>query len=217
MPCRCAGVAIVEKPVDLARLPQALVVAEEERLVLDDRAADDAAELVAVELRLAGRRLEESGRVHARVAQELPAAAVERVGAAAVVDVDRRAGRAAVLGAHVVGDDLELADRVRRRLHHLVREALVARAVGVVVDAVDQEVVEGAAQAVDVERALARRVARRQRRAGELDAGREQRQRRVLAGDERQGARLLAGDDLAALARVGLDERLTTRSLRLSR
>ena len=65
--------------------------------------------------------------------------------------------RAAVLGAHVVGDDLELGHRVRRRLHHLVREALVAGAVGVVVDAVEQVVVEGAAQAVDVERALARR------------------------------------------------------------
>ena len=62
---------------------------------------------------------------------------------------------AAVLRAHVVGDDLELLDRVRRRLHHLIREALVARAVGVVVDAVDEEVVEGRAQAVDVERALA--------------------------------------------------------------
>ena len=91
------------------------------------------------------------------VAEELPGVAVKLVGAAAVGDVDRRAGRAAVLGAHVVGDDLELADRVGRRLHHLVREALVARAVGVVVDAVDQEVVEGAAQAVDVERAFARR------------------------------------------------------------
>ena len=116
-----------------------------------------------------------------RVAQELPAAAVERVRAAAIVDVDRRAGGAAVFGAHVVGDDLELADRVGRRLHDLVREALVAGAVGVVVDAVDQEVVERAAQAVDVERPLARRVAGRQRRAAELDAGRQQRQRRVLA------------------------------------
>ena len=42
----------VGEPGDLARLPEALVVAEEERPVLDDRAADDAAELVAVERRL---------------------------------------------------------------------------------------------------------------------------------------------------------------------
>ena len=137
--------------------------------------------------------------------------AVELVRAAAVGDVDRRAGGAPVLGALVVGDDAELADRVGRRLHHLVREALVAGAVGVVVDAVDQEVVERAAQAVDVERAFARRAvgALVQRRLA--DAGREQRQRRVLAAVQRQLAHLVAGDHLAALARVGLDERRRSR------
>ena len=121
----------------------------------------DAAELVAIERRLsASRGLKKPVAfidVSRRNSQALPCS---RLRAAAVVDVDGRAGGAAVLRAHVVGDDLELADRVRRRLHHLVREALVARAVGVVVDAVDQEVVEHAAQAVDVERAFARRVAR---------------------------------------------------------
>ena len=109
---------------------------------------------------------------------------------------------AAVLGAHVVGDDLELLHRVRRRLHHLVREALVARAVGVVVDAVDQEVVERRAQAVDVERALAAAGGERRH----AHARRQQRQRRVLAAVERQRPGLLAGDDLAAIARVGLQQ-----------
>ena len=151
-----------------ARLIEDLDVGEEERLVLHDRAAEHAAELIAIEAGLhAGRGPEEAGGVELGAAHELPRRAAEGVGAARIGDVDRRAGRASVLGAHVVGDDLELADRVRRRLHHLVREALVAGAVGVVVDAVDQEVVEGRAQAVDVERAFARReaagVERRQR------------------------------------------------------
>ena len=55
-----------------ARLAQALVVGEEERLVLHDRSAEHAAELVPIELGFAGRRLEEAGRIHARVAKELP-------------------------------------------------------------------------------------------------------------------------------------------------
>ena len=82
--------------------------------------------------------------------------AVELVGAAAERGVDDGAAGAAVLGAEVVGLDLELLDRVGRDLHDLVREALVAGAVGVVVDAVEDEVVERAAQAVDVERRVAR-------------------------------------------------------------
>ncbi len=146
----------------LARLPQAFVVGKEERPVPDDRPADHAAELVAIELRLPRGRLEEARRVQARIAEELPARPVQRVGAAAIVDVDRGAGGASVLRAQVVGDDLELADGVGRRLHDLVREPLVAGAVGVVVDAVDQEVVERAPKAVDVQRALTRRIARRE-------------------------------------------------------
>ena len=131
--------------------------------------------------------------------------AAEGVGAARIGDVDRGARRTAVLRAHVVGHDLELADRIRRRLHHLVREALVAGAVGVVVDAVDQVVVERRAQAVDVERPFARRRAAGadRRRA---HARRQQRQRRILAAVERQRLGLLAGDHLAAIARVGLQQ-----------
>ena len=138
---------------------------------------------------------------------------MEPVGAAPVIDVDGRAGSAAVLGAHVVGDDPEFADRVGRRLHHLVGEALVARAVRVVVDAVDEEVIEHAAQAVDVERAFARRVPRRERRAGQLHARRQQRERRVLAAVQRQGAGLFARDHLAALARIGFDQRMRGRDI----
>ena len=95
MPWRCASVGIVELTGDAAHLAEALVVGEEERPVAHDRAADHAAELIALERRLlAGRRLEEAGRVQRRVADELPGAAAEPVGAAGVGDVDRRAGRA---------------------------------------------------------------------------------------------------------------------------
>src|SRR5207247_1799768 len=82
--------------------------------------------------------------------------AAKRIRSAPVGHVHRGARGAAVFGALVVRHHAELADRVRGRLHHLVRETLVARAVRVVVDAVDEEVVEHAPQAVDVERALAR-------------------------------------------------------------
>jgi len=84
---------------------------------------------------------------------------------------------------------------------------LIARPVGVVVDAVDEEVVEGAAQAVDVERALARRAACRQIRGANVDAGRQKSQRGILAPVERQGSRLIAGDDLTALTGIGLQSR----------
>ena len=75
---------------------------------------------------------------------------MEAIGSALRGYVDRGAGGAAVLGAFVVGDDLELGDGVGRDGDDLVVEALVALAIGVVVHAVEQEVVEHAALAVDV-------------------------------------------------------------------
>ena len=99
--------------------------------------------------------LEEAGRVQVGVADELVQRRVEVVGAAQRGHVDGGAGGAAVLGALVVGDHLELRDGVGRDGDDLVVEALVALAVSVVVDAVEQEVVEHAALAVDVVRARA--------------------------------------------------------------
>ena len=86
---------------------------------------------------------------------------VEAVGAAARSHVDGCAGRPAVLGALVIGHHVELRDGVGRDGDDLVVEALVALAVGVVVHAVEQEVVEHAALAVDVVRALAHQAADR--------------------------------------------------------
>ena len=192
---------------DLPVLPEPFEVAEEERLVPDDGTAQRAAVLMAAERGFAGCRLEEAFGVHFRVAQKLPRVAVKLIAAASVRHVDRRAGRAAVFRAHVVGDDFELGDGVGRRLHHLVRESLIARAVGVVVDAVDQEVIEGAAEAVHVERAFARRAGLIVIERRQPHTRRQERERRVLAAVERQRARLIARDDLAARARVGLDQR----------
>ena len=121
-------------------------------------------------------------------------------------DVDGGAGGAAVLGALVVGDDLELGDGVRRDGDDLVVEALVAFAVGVVVDAVEQEVVEHAALAVDVVGAGAdERVDGAGGRGGGglAGAGDKAEEVGVVAADEREGCALIVGDGLAALAGLG--------------
>ena len=77
----------------------ALVVAEEERLVLEHRAAEGAAELVLLEVRLgaAGAVVEEVVGVEGVVAEELEGAAVELVGARLDLQVDDAAERAAEL------------------------------------------------------------------------------------------------------------------------
>ena len=183
-------------------LAEPLVVHEEEGAVADDGPAEDAPELVAVERGLhPGGRLEEAGGVERGVAVELPRRAVKRVGAAAERGVDDGAAGTAELGAEVVGLDLELLHGVGRDLHDLVREALVAGAVGVVVHPVEDEVVERAPQAVDVEGAVARVADRRL-----ADAGAEEREIGVGPPVQRQVDDLLPGDDLSAVARLALEQ-----------
>jgi hypothetical protein len=142
------------------------------------------------------------------VAIELIQRGVEAFGAAARGHVDGGAGGAPVLRALVVGHHLELRDRVRRRLDNLVVEALVALAVGVVVHAVEQVVVEHAALAVHV-------VASRAHQAGHGGGGgrswrlaraRHQGQQvGVVAAHQRQRFGLIFRDSLAALAGLGLN------------
>src|SRR5207244_2716042 len=67
----------------LLDLAESLVIGEEERAVLRDRSSQRAAELIALERRLAGGRLEKADRVEIGVADELPSAAVKVVAAAA--------------------------------------------------------------------------------------------------------------------------------------
>ena len=95
-------------------LAHALVREEEERAVAPDRPAEAAAEVVLVEigfLRVV-QRLEVGLRAHVVVAVEREAAAAQLVRAAAGHEADRRARVAAELGRRVVGDDLELLDRL---------------------------------------------------------------------------------------------------------
>ena len=162
--------------------------------------------LMAAQRGLAGRGLEETDRVHAGIAEKLPGVSMKLVAAAAIGDVNRRAGRPAVFRAHVVGDDPELRDGVGSRLHHLVRETLVARTVCIVVDAIDQEVVERAAKAIDVERTFAGRPRLVVVQGRQTDTGREKGERRVLASVQRKRPRLIAGNDLSACARIGFDK-----------
>ena len=126
------------------------------------------------------------------------------IGAALGGGVDDGAGGAAILGAVVAGLHAELADRVRRQLHHLVGKALVAGAVGVVIHAIDHEIVERAALAVDVERRVAAgRAAVLEH--GLADAGSQQREIRIGAAVQRQIDDRGVADHVAAAAGIGLD------------
>ncbi len=143
------------------------------------------------------------------VAQEFVSRAVKLVGPGAQRGIDHAAAHAAILGAEVAGDDFELGEGVGRRLHDLTGVVLVAGSVRVVVQAIEQEVVIGAAHAVDVERAFAGSCAGRkaERLGRDVDVGREQREVRVIAAIQRQFDNLLRGDNLIVLARIGFENR----------
>jgi hypothetical protein len=136
----------------------------------------------------------------------MPEPAVEFVGAGADTGVDDRAAGAAVLGAHVVGDDAELGDGVGRGLDDLVGEALVGGAEVVVVEAVEEEIVRGAAEAIDAEGGFALRGADAGA-GGPHDAGGEVDEFGVGAAVEGEFANLSGGDGLAAFGAVGFKER----------
>ena len=106
-----------------------------------------------------------------------------------------------VLGAFIVRDDLHFRQRIGRWLHHLVRLTLVAGGVGVVVEAVQHEIVHRAPQAVDVERAFARG---RDRRSAHARG--QKRQLGVRAAIERQLLDLHLRQDLTPLTVVGRDQ-----------
>src|SRR5207245_6580680 len=95
---------------DIAEL-RALVRAEEEEPVLDNRPAQAAAVLIALELiRSQGEKV---AGVEGAIAQELERRSVESVGSRFRHDVDYGPGSPAIFGAVVVGLDTELVQRVR--------------------------------------------------------------------------------------------------------
>ena len=185
-------------------LAQALVVAEEERLVAQQRSAERAAELMRVERRL-GRR-EEVARVERLVAVVLEQRAAELVGARADAQVDDGAAEHAELGGRVVRLDLEFLQRFewRRDVHERVERLVVGHAVEQVVVARPRQavhaVMDGAARAGSG--GILGKV-------GKSRGDRPRRQRDELlkeAAIERERLNLLVVDDLPLLARRAPDE-----------
>ncbi len=76
------------------RLAEAFVVAEQEQLVLLERAAQRAAELVPAERRRNGRLVEEIARIESAVAQKFEQRSVQRIGSGLRHHADLRARRA---------------------------------------------------------------------------------------------------------------------------
>ena len=105
--------------IDSLRQSGALIIGEEENLVLSDRAADGASELVLVK-RAAGGRKVVAG-IEIRVAQEFEDIAVECVGPRLRDHADLAAAELAVFRVEVAGENPELGDGIQvgndRRAH----------------------------------------------------------------------------------------------------
>ena len=191
-----------------ARDPRAFEVAEEERPVLHDRAADVAAVLVLIVGRLGGVRLgrEVVDRVEALIAEVVVERAPEAVGARLGRDADRRTRRPAVFSRVRAGDDLELLNRVHRGARHLGGQFLDVLRDAVVVHAVEEKVVLQGARAMDVDAAgpAKRRAAALLGVALALHAGHKRQQIVPVANGQRQVCYLLLRDDRAQRRVVGV-------------
>ena len=184
-------------------LPSALVVAEEEQLVLEDRPADRAAERIAREVGLRAARPVRGPRRRRQlvVTQIVEAVAAELIGPRLDDHVDDGAGHVAELRRVVVRLDADLLHRIRARL---VEDAVVDALVRV--DAVDREVVALDALAVDRRPAAAAHgVELVGIRGGH--PGHVQRRRRQVAPLRRQALDLLPFHDLADDRVLGLQHR----------
>ncbi len=186
---------------------EALVVAEEERLVLLQRTADAAAELILIERRLRPGGREEVAGVEPIVPVELETRSVEVVRPGLGDDVDDATRGAADFGGVHVGLDFHLRDRVDRRLDdHGADVALV------VVDAVQQLVVLVVHRAVDRDRrrlaAIVGAGAAGERvRHAFVRARHELHQPHEVAPVHRQILHGLLGDQRTERRRIGLHER----------
>ncbi len=172
------------------------------------RAAEGRAVLVEDEFRVAlFARVEETFRVENRVAVELEEVAVEFAPARFVGDVDGRAASAPVLRAEVVGLDLELGQRVERRVKDNAQPIVVL----VDVDPLDHYVVVFGALPVDGgdrHAALGRDgQGARSLRAGRDGAGGQVDELREVARVDRQIHDRLLRADVAERRALGLDDR----------
>ncbi len=182
---------------------EALVISEDKDLVLYDGAAQRGSELILLERGLHSiHGFDKAGGVEIGVAQKFPKFAVQLIGAALDGGVDDCASGAPVLGAVVIGLHLELCQGIGIRLDHLVGKALIAGAIRVVIDTVEQKVIQLAALAVDVERSVS--IAVTLIFKGRLGHARDQ-QCEIGIGSavERKVHNLFGVDHLAAAAVVG--------------
>src|SRR5207245_1236324 len=92
-----------------------------------------------------------------RVTDIVPGATVELIRPATDTRVDHRTRSPAVLCAVVVRLQTKLRDSIWRRRNIFVRESLVGCAIGIIVQAIQQEIIKSAALSVNVERRLAAR------------------------------------------------------------
>ena len=177
---------------------------EEERLVLEDRAAEHAAEALVVERRL-GTALpfeEEVVRAELLVAIVIVAFAAEAVGAALERHVDGGAGGVALLRVEVGGLDLEFLNGAGRR-HE--RDAAAVAHVG---RAVERELIAARrAIGVDVGGAAVVERARELEVAEVGDAGGEAGEHERVAVGERHQRDALFVDDLAGRSAARFEER----------
>ena len=129
---------------------KAFVIHEEKCLVVNDWAAECRPELILV-IGLTAEQVESVGRVEGIIAKELVCVAVKLVGAGLDDGVENGAVATAKFRAVRVGLNFELLDRIDRRLDDvgLARENVTE--VGVVVNAVEQEIVLQGACAVGAE------------------------------------------------------------------
>ena len=132
-PVRHAGSPTLRVLVTPSCCDQVIQIVKEERLVLADRPADGAAEIIAAQRR---QRVDAPARgVELVVAQKLVDVAVELVGAAAGDRVDHAAVGVAELGAEAIHLDLELLHGFDRRRQ---LDAVGAESAAGVVDAIHQ-------------------------------------------------------------------------------
>ena len=201
--------------VDAGVEPVALVAAEEERLVLHDRPADRAAELVLVELRL---RQCDDAAVVLRVSRSSSARRARRCGSTRTAeprerlrarlgdDADLAAGAGAELGRVVVRLDAELLHVLEARLQLERRRNLAVEVAGRRVDdrrafdavVADHVLLVGAAAEAHVVPGAG---------AGVQRAGRLQHQLRHLPAVDRQVVDFALGDVDADARRAEIDRR----------
>src|SRR5262249_4504031 len=97
------------------------------------------------------RRFEETHSVEDCIAVKLPQIAVKLIGAATVCCIDYSAAATPKFGAIGIGLHLELLHGVGRNLDNLAGKALIAGAVGIIIHAIEQEIVDSITQTIDVE------------------------------------------------------------------